>query len=48
MSQRQLPVMASSDLAVDRSIGDALLHLMGSHHMGSRRWVWEQYVVMSW
>ena len=37
------PVMASSDLAVDRSIGDALLHLMGSHHMGSRRWVWEQY-----
>ena len=37
------PVLASSDLAVDRSIGDALLHLMGSHHMGSRRWVWEQY-----
>ena len=37
------PVIASSDLAVNRSIGDALLHLMGSHHMGSRRWVWEQY-----
>ena len=37
------PVLASSQLATTRTLGDALLHIMGSHHMASRRWVWEQY-----
>ena len=38
-----LPVMASADLAVDQPIKDVLLTLLGSHHLCSRRWIWEQY-----
>ena len=37
------PVIGSATLTTDRTIGDVLLHLMGSHHMASRRWIWEQY-----
>ena len=37
------PTIASADLAQDISIKDGLLALMGSHHLASRRWVWEQY-----
>ena len=38
-----LPHLASADLAVDRPIKDVLLQLLGSHHLCSRRWIWEQY-----
>jgi len=37
------PVLNSSDLAVDMPLKDALLTLLGSHHLCSRRWIWEQY-----
>ena len=37
------PVMMSADLAQNQSLKDTLLKMMGSHHQGSRRWIWEQY-----
>ena len=33
----------TADLQADISIKDALLKMMGSHHLASRRWIWEQY-----
>ena len=39
----QLPVISSADLAKDGSMKDVLLTLLGSHHLCSRRWFWEQY-----
>ncbi len=36
-------VIASEDIAADISIINALVEMMGSHHMASRRWIWEQY-----
>jgi len=37
------PALNSADLAVDMPLKDALLTLLGSHHLCSRRWIWEQY-----
>ena len=37
------PAAATTDIAQDISVGDALLKLIGSHHLASRRWIWEQY-----
>jgi phosphoribosylformylglycinamidine synthase II len=37
------PVLNSPDLAVDMPLKDALLTLLGSHHLCSRRWIWDQY-----
>ena len=39
----QRPVVSSADLATDNSMKDVLLTLLGSHHLCSRRWIWEQY-----
>ncbi len=36
-------IIASSDLAVEASIKDVMIKMMGSHHLASRRWIWEQY-----
>ena len=33
----------TADLQADISIKDALLKMTGSHHLASRRWIWEQY-----
>ena len=38
-----LPIAKSNDLAVDASMKDVLLKLLSSHHLCSRRWIWEQY-----
>lgn len=35
--------LASDELANTNSIKETLLMLMGSHHLSSRRWIWEQY-----
>ena len=37
------PIASSKDLIVDMPIKDALLTLLASHHLCSRRWIWEQY-----
>ena len=39
----ELPQLASGDLAIDANIKSVLLTLLGSHHLCSRRWIWEQY-----
>jgi len=38
-----LPVIHARDIAPPVSIGDALVKLIGSPDLCSRRWVWEQY-----
>ncbi len=35
--------IAASDVPAPNSLGSALLSLMGSPHLASRRWIWEQY-----
>ena len=35
--------IATKDIQKDISIKDALITMMGSHHLASRRWIWEQY-----
>ena len=37
------PARPSADLAQDMPLKDALMAMMGSHHLASRRWIWEQY-----
>lgn len=37
------PVIPSADIAQGMSMKDALLAMMSSHHLASRRWIWEQY-----
>ena len=39
----ELPQLASRNLAIDANIKSVLLTLLGSHHLCSRRWIWEQY-----
>ena len=40
-----VPVLGSAEIAGDSGSGiaGALKEIMGSHHMASRRWIWEQY-----
>ena len=37
------PALASADVAKDTTIGDALIALLGSVDLASRRWIYEQY-----
>jgi phosphoribosylformylglycinamidine synthase len=37
------PVLAAADVPAPRSLKDALIRLMGSSDLCSRRWIWEQY-----
>lgn len=37
------PVLNSDDIAGDASLKDSLMAMIGSHHLASRRWIWEQY-----
>ena len=37
------PVLSSVDVPPPDNIGTALLQLMGSPDLASRRWIWEQY-----
>ena len=39
----ELPQLSSRDLAIEANIKSVLLTLLGSHHLCSRRWIWEQY-----
>ncbi len=36
-------IIRAEDVPAPNSIGEALLKLMGSPHLCSRRWIWEQY-----
>ncbi|ADP69721.1 phosphoribosylformylglycinamidine synthase II [Rhodomicrobium vannielii ATCC 17100] len=36
-------VVAAEDVPAPNSLGDALTALIGSPHLASRRWIWEQY-----
>ena len=38
-----LPTVESAKIAKAGSVTDALKAVIGSHHMASRRWIWEQY-----
>ena len=38
-----LPVVDSAEITNAGSVTDALTAVIGSHHMASRRWIWEQY-----
>ena len=38
-----LPRLGSADIATGNSVTGALKAMIGSHHMASRRWIWEQY-----
>jgi phosphoribosylformylglycinamidine synthase II len=31
------------DIPAPNNLGDALVQMIGSHHLSSRRWIWEQY-----
>lgn len=39
----QAASIATKDIQKEISIKDALITMMGSHHLASRRWIWEQY-----
>ena len=38
-----LPRLQSNVVSTTQSVGEALLALLASHHLASRRWIWEQY-----
>ena len=37
------PIVAAEDVPAPNSLSHVLLSLMGSPHLASRRWIWEQY-----
>jgi phosphoribosylformylglycinamidine synthase II len=43
LEPKRQPVLKAEDVPAPKDVGAALLKIMGSPDMSSRRWVWEQY-----